>query len=116
MNKIYIFLLLLASALLSGCAAGVVAGAAAGGYYVGKDDRTLATITEDATITGKVNTKYARDDLIKVMDINVDTYMGTVSLYGNVPNRRTADRAVELAKAVKGVNKVISRLSIVKSN
>lgn len=114
MSKGYIFLLLFVSALLSGCGAAVVAGAAAGGYYVGKDDRTLATITEDATITGKINTKYANDDLIKVMDINVDTYMGTVSLYGNVPNQRTADRAVELAKTVKGVNKVISKLTVVK--
>lgn len=104
--------ILLSGLLLTGCGAAVVAGAAGAGYYVGKDERTVGQITDDATITTRINAKYARDDLIKVIDINVDTYMSLVTLYGPVANRKTADRAVSLAKSVNGVKKVISKLTI----
>jgi len=103
---------LLSILLFTGCTTAIVAGAAGTGYYVGKDERTAGQIADDVTITTKINAKYARDDLIKVMDINVDTYMGTVTLYGPVKNRKTADRAVELAKSVTHVKKVVSKLTI----
>jgi len=104
--------ILLSGLLLTGCGAVIVAGAAGTGYYVGKDERTAGQIADDATITTKINAKYARDDLIKVMDINVDTYMGTVTLYGPVANQKTADRAVSLANGVSNVKKVVSKLTI----
>lgn len=104
--------ILLSGLLLTGCGAMVVAGAAGAGYYVGKDERTVGQITDDATITAKVSAMYARDDHIKMIDINVDTYMGEVILYGPVANQRTADRAVTLAKDVSGVKKVTSKLTI----
>lgn len=98
--------------LLSGCAAAVVGGAAAGGYYVGKDDRNAFEIAQDATITSQVNTRYVGDDLVQARIINVDTFRGVVTLYGNVPNQTVVDRAVELARSVKGVREVVSKLTI----
>ncbi len=98
--------------LLSGCAAAVVGGAAAGGYYVGKDDRSAVEIAQDATITSQVNTRYIGDDLVQARIINVDTFRGVVTLYGNVPNQTVVDRAVELARGVKGVQQVVSKLTI----
>jgi len=98
---------------LSGCGAVVVAGAAAGGYYVGKDERTMGTIAEDASITASINAKFANDGVVKMMDINVDTYAGVVTLYGSVHSQLAADRAVTLAKSVKGVKQVVSKLTVV---
>ena len=97
---------------LSGCAAAVVGGAAAGGYYVGKDERSAGQIAEDASITSTVNTRYVGDDLVQARLINVDTYNGVVTLYGTVPNQAVVDRAVELARGVKGVQQVVSKLTI----
>lgn len=98
--------------LLGGCAAAVVGGAAAGGYYVGKDDRSAGQIAQDATITSSVNTRYLGDDLVQARIINVDTYNGVVTLYGNVPNQTVVDRAVQLAQGVKGVRQVVSKLTV----
>lgn len=98
--------------LLSGCAAAVVGGAAGAGYYVGKDDRSAGQIAQDASITSSVNTRYVGDDLVQARIINVDTYNGVVTLYGNVPNQTVVDRAVELARGVKGVRQVVSKLTV----
>jgi len=98
--------------LLSGCAAAVVGGAAAGGYYVGTDDRSAGQIAEDASITSTVNSRYIGDDLVQARIINVDTYNGVVTLYGNVPNQSVVDRAVELARGVKNVKQVVSKLTV----
>jgi hyperosmotically inducible protein len=100
---------------VSGCTPVLVGGAAVGGYYVGKDQRSTGRIVDDATITSSINAKYVKDRQISAVDINVDTYNGVVTLHGNVPSQRTADRAVALARATKGVKKVISRLVVVSS-
>ena len=98
---------------LTGCAAAVVGGAAAGGYYVAKSDRTAAEIASDTAITSTINSRYVKDDLVSAFDVNVDTNRGIVTLYGNVPSQRAAQRAVELARTVKGVNRVQSKLTVV---
>ena len=99
--------------LLSGCGAAVVAGAAGAGYYVGKDERTVGQITDDASIITQINAKYARDDLVSAIDVNVDCYNGKVTLYGNVKSQKAAERAVTLARSVKGVSGVNSKLTVV---
>lgn len=97
---------------LGGCAAVVVGGAAAGGYYVGQDERTAAQIATDASITSTINTRYVQDGMVKARTINVDTYNGVVTLYGTVPSQAVADRAVNIARGVKNVRQVVSKLSI----
>lgn len=100
--------------LLSGCIAVVAGGAAAGGYYVGKDERSVGEIADDAAITAKVKTLLIREKNIKSLDINVDTYRRVVTLNGKVRSRRERSRAVKLAKSVKSVEKVVSKLEIVR--
>ncbi len=98
---------------LTGCAAAVVGGAAAGGYYVAQSDRSAAEIASDTAITSTINSRFVKDDLVSAFDVNVDTYRGTVTLYGNVPSQQAAQRALELARSVKGVNRVQSKLTVV---
>jgi hyperosmotically inducible protein len=104
---------LIAVQVLVGCTPALVAGAGAAGYYVGKDSRSAGRIADDAAITASVKTKLAGDDLTSVIDINVDTYNGVVTLHGRVPNQRAAQRAVSLAWSTKGVVRVISKLTVV---
>ena len=103
---------LLLVALLSGCAAVAVGGAAAGGYYVAKDNRTMAEMTDDASITALINSKFLGDDLVSPFAVNVDTYKGVVTLHGTVDNPVAARRAYDLAYSVGGVTGVISQLTI----
>ncbi|MGD8514641.1 MAG: BON domain-containing protein [Granulosicoccaceae bacterium] len=116
MNRNVFFpVILLSVLLLGGCTAAVVGGAAVGGYYVGKDERSVGQITEDGVITSKVNAKYVNDNLVKARDINVDTYNNVVYLYGHVDSQAAYDRAVALARSVKGVKQVVSsKLRIIK--
>ncbi len=102
----------LLAALLSGCAAVAVGGAAAGGYYVAKDKRTMAEMTDDASITALINSKFLSDDLVSPFAVNVDTYKGVVTLQGTVDNPAAARRAYDLAYSVGGVTGVISQLTI----
>jgi osmotically-inducible protein OsmY len=100
--------------LLSGCwlMAGAAAGGAAG-YYVAKDERPAGQIAEDASITAKVKTKFAADERIPAMKINVDTYYNVVTLHGDVPSGAIAERAIKIARATEGVRGVRSELVVV---
>ena len=110
-DKVCVVALLLAG-LLSGCAAVAVGGAAAGGYYVVKDERTMAEIYDDASITAAINSRFLKDDLVSAVDVNVDTDRGEVTLKGTVDNPAVARRAYDLAYSVEGVTRVISQLTI----
>jgi hyperosmotically inducible protein len=103
---------LLVAGLLNGCAALVVGGVAAGGYYVVKDERSLAEITDDAGITASINSKFLTDDLVSPIAVNVGTHKGVVTLHGTVEHPAAARRAYDLAYSVKGVTRVFSKLSI----
>lgn len=98
---------------LGGCAAAVIGGAAAGGYYVATNERSAAEIASDASITSTINSRYVQDELVSAFDVNVDTHRGKVTLYGNVASPQAAKRAVALARTVKGVSQVQSKLTVV---
>jgi hyperosmotically inducible periplasmic protein len=105
-------LLVLVMAATSGCGTLVVGGAAGGGYHEAQEDRSAEQIRRDAAITSRINSQYVQDDLVSAMDVNVDTHNGVVTLRGKVPSTRAAHRAVELARATRGVTRVISRLTV----
>ena len=113
MKAVFRVLLVLLGVLLAvGCTPVLVAGAGAAGYYVGKDSRSAGRIADDAAITASVKTRLAKDDLTSLIDIDVDTYNGVVTLYGKVPNQRALDRAVALARNTRGVRRVVSKLAV----
>jgi len=99
--------------LCTGCFWLAVGGAGVGGYELAKDDRSVGTKFDDASITTGVKTKYVKDSQIDALDINVDTYEGVVTLHGNVPSRSAESRALQLARSVKGVKNVRSKLTLV---
>jgi hyperosmotically inducible protein len=114
MNKLHHAILIpLVAVGIAGCAPALVGAGAAGGYYVAKDERSVAEIAADAAVTARVNAAYARDEVVSAWDINVDTFRGHVTLHGTVPSRDAIDRAVQLARAQKGVKNVAAYLKVV---
>jgi osmotically-inducible protein OsmY len=69
-------------------------------------------VITDGWITSRVHTKFVGEDLLKDSDINVDTKDHVVTLRGTVMSAAGRVRAVEQAKEVEGVQKVIDRLTI----
>ncbi len=61
---------------------------------------------DDTTLTSKVKAKFVDDKAVSAMNINVETFKGTVQLSGFANNQAEADRAVQLARATEGVKSV----------
>jgi hyperosmotically inducible protein len=107
------FLILVLS--VSGCGWLVVGGGTAyEGYKVGSDPRSVGTQIDDATITAKVKLKLIEDPITKARKIDVDTVNGVVTLTGAVENEKEIKRAIEIARNVKGVKKVVNNLRVEK--
>ncbi len=66
----------------------------------------------DTAITTKVKTELMAEPALKSLDVHVETVNGTVMLSGFVPSQAEVDKAVNVARNVKGVNKVQSSLRI----
>ena len=71
----------------------------------------VSCATTDAGITSKVKAKFVADDLVKAAQIEVATHDGLVTLTGNVDSAAAKERALELARATKGVVNVIDMIS-----
>jgi osmotically-inducible protein OsmY len=61
---------------------------------------------DDTVITTKVKALVLNEPMLKSMEISVETFKGRVQLSGFVSNRAAMDKAVELARSVKGVGSV----------
>ena len=67
---------------------------------------------DDAAISTKVRAKILADSDVKISDIKVTSYRGTVQLGGYVENNQMATKAVEDAKSIAGVRDVKNNLVI----
>jgi len=100
---------------ISGCGWLIVGGGTAyEGYKVGSDPRSIGTQIDDATITAKVKLKLIEDPITKARKIDVDTVNGVVTLTGVVESEKEIKRAIEIARNVEGVKKVVNNLSVEK--
>ncbi len=61
---------------------------------------------DDSVITSKVKTAIFNEPTLKSAEINVETFKGTVQLSGFVNSQSDINKAVELARNVKGVQSV----------
>ena len=61
---------------------------------------------DDTVITSKVKAAFAADPNVKATEVKVETFKGTVQLSGFVESRESAQKAVQLARQVKGVKEV----------
>lgn len=61
---------------------------------------------DDAVITTKVKAAIFNESTLKSTEIKVETFKGFVQLSGFVSSRAEIDKAIELARGVKGVRSV----------
>ncbi|PIU49317.1 MAG: transporter [Desulfobacterales bacterium CG07_land_8_20_14_0_80_52_14] len=69
-------------------------------------------VIDDSVITTKVKALLAADNLLKSIQIGVETYRGTVQLSGFVDSREVVEKAVQITKSVQGVKAVKNNLIV----
>jgi hyperosmotically inducible periplasmic protein len=77
----------------------------AGDAAAGKAEKT-GEYLDDSAITAKIKAEILSDPLLKVSQIEVTTTNGVVRLSGTVDSEQSIDRAMEIARSVKGVKSV----------
>jgi len=82
------------------------------GKAVGEKVEKAGEYLDDAAITAKIKGDILSDPLLKVLEINVTTTNGIVTLSGVVDSKQSIDRAVEIARRVKEVNSVENSLVV----
>jgi osmotically-inducible protein OsmY len=74
--------------------------------------KTVGETIDDATITTRVKTAFINDPVVGALRIDVDTFKGVVTLSGAVKSREEEQKAVAVARTIKGVTDVKSTLQI----
>jgi osmotically-inducible protein OsmY len=69
-------------------------------------------VVEDSVITAKIKAEMIREPDLKALSIDVDTKQGVVMLSGMVASKAEADKAVRVARSVKGVSSVKNNLKV----
>jgi len=87
----------LAVSSLSGC--GTI-------YKASVDERDVGTFVDDGRIESSVRARIINDSIVKLRDISVNSYLGTVYLVGEFDADQQKMRAVRLAREVDGVRRV----------
>jgi osmotically-inducible protein OsmY len=98
-SRLLLGLVLVVTIPLAGCAGG-------------KKHESTGEFLDDAVLTTKVKASIIGDSRLKVLQIDVETYKGVVQLSGFVDNADAANRAVELARRVRGVKMVNNSLIV----
>lgn len=73
---------------------------------------TLGTQVDDAVITSSVKSVLVADDLVKSLDLQVETRKGVVQLSGYVDSPAQIDQAISLTRAVAGVTGVENGITL----
>ena len=101
-------------------AAGLLMGSASAMAYQSTGMQTKASEdsaqpVNDSWITAKVKADLLVTEEVKGLDINVSTTNGVVTLAGKLDNQTQVDKAVAVARAIKGVTSVDSTTLTTKS-
>jgi len=84
------------------------------GYSADSDRSSPTAFVKDSVITTKIKSELAAEKLSSLIHITVETdNKGAVVLGGTVTSKNAAEKAVTIAKAVKGVVSVDDQIKIV---
>lgn len=67
---------------------------------------------DDTVLTTKVKSSILGDSRLKILQINVETFKGVVLLSGFVDSAAAANRAVQIARTIRGVKSVNNALVV----
>lgn len=74
--------------------------------------KTVSATIDDASITTRVKTAFINDPLVGRERIDVETFKGVVTLSGAVKSKAAEEKAIALARTIRGVTDVKSTLQI----
>jgi osmotically-inducible protein OsmY len=73
---------------------------------------TVSGTVDDASITTRVKTIFINDLLVGGERIDVETFKGVVTLSGQVKTKQHEEKAIALARTIRGVTDVKSNLKV----
>ena len=82
------------------------------GEKVAEGTNEAQRLAAAATITARIKSKMALDEVVEAADIDVDTAGSVVTLTGTVGSAAERERAVRLARETQGVTSVVDRLDV----
>ncbi len=71
-----------------------------------RTSESVGEYIDDAALTTKVKASILNEPTLKATEINVETFKGDVQLSGFVSNQDMINKAVDIARGVKGVKSV----------
>jgi hyperosmotically inducible protein len=74
--------------------------------------RTMGDIWDDNLISNKIKAKLIAEPEVRSLNIDVDVYLGVVTLTGVVSSKYQRDRALELSRSTEGTVKVIDNIKV----
>ena len=83
-----------------------------GGCAATNNRESTGEYIDDSVITTKVKARILNDPMLKVFEINVESFKGVVQLTGFVDSAQASDRASAIASSVKGVQAVKNNLDL----
>lgn len=94
------------------CALSVGLATFAGGCAATSTKESTGEYVDDAGITAKIKAAYVKDDLVKALDVKVETFKGVVQLSGFVNTAAEKAQAGRLASGVAGVTDVKNNIVV----
>ena len=82
------------------------------GCSVTSGQKTTGELVDDATITSRVKTRFAKDPTVSAMHIHVNSDKGVVSLTGTAGSETEREQAATLAASVPDVKSVQNNINV----
>jgi osmotically-inducible protein OsmY len=75
-------------------------------------NQTITERAEDGWITSKIKSEFAIDKTVAATNIHVNTDNGVVHLSGMAKSREEMNRAIDIARGIKGVKSVRNDMQV----
>ena len=75
-------------------------------------ERSYGDIWDDSLLSNKIKAKLIAEPEVRSLNIDVDVYLGVVTLTGIVSSKYQKDRAISLSRSTAGTVKVVDNLKV----
>jgi osmotically-inducible protein OsmY len=73
---------------------------------------TTSGTVDDPTVSQRIKLLFLNDPVVRPENIEVQTFKGTVTLSGRISSKQAEEKAIALARTIRGVKDVKSTLQI----
>jgi osmotically-inducible protein OsmY len=73
---------------------------------------TASGTVDDPTVSQRIKLLFLNDPVVRPENIEVQTFRGTVTLSGRISSKQAEEKAIALARTIRGVRDVKSTLRI----